>query len=165
MNHTIYTEVLAAKEFLPFGDVIEQQAQPAAVINQGHCNRYTDLAGLEFGDIGRAGISLFHAVARSLPYTLAYVERHPLGTQAFLPMTEHPFLVIVAEDKNDQPHRPRAFITRPGQGVNYRRGVWHGVLTPLHEPGLFSVVDRIGQGDNLQEFWFDTPYEVSLPDT
>ncbi len=163
MNHTIFAEPLTASAFSQFGDVIEVQKNPTVVINQGNCNRYTDLADVDFIDHGRAGISLFKAVACTLPYTLEYVERHPLGSQAFLPMTQHPFLVIVAEDDHNQPVRPKAFVTRPGQGVNYHRGVWHGVLTPLHEPGLFGVVDRIGNGDNVQEFWFDTPYQVSQP--
>ena len=34
------------------------------------------------------------------------------------------------------------------------------VLTPLHAPGLFCVVDRIGSGDNLEEHWFDDPWTV-----
>jgi ureidoglycolate lyase len=75
-------------------------------------------------------------------------------------MTADPFLVIVASDHNGQPHEPKAFLTRPGQGVNYHRGIWHGVLTPLHAPGLFAVVDRIGRGDNLEEHWFEAPYII-----
>ena len=88
------------------------------------------------------------------------MERHPRGSQAFLPMSQDPFLVVVAPDNDGRPGRPRAFVTAPGQGVNYRRAIWHGVLTPLHEPGLFAVVDRIGTGDNLEEHWFEHPYRV-----
>ena len=71
------------------------------------------------------------------------------------------FIFIVADDLDGRPHDPKAFLTAPGQGVNYRRGTWHGVLTPLHEPGLFAVVDRIGPGENLEEHWFDEPYEIT----
>jgi ureidoglycolate lyase len=71
-----------------------------------------------------------------------------------------PFLVIVAPDENGRPGTPRAFMTQAGQGINFHRGTWHGVLTPLHEPGLFAVVDRIGDGANLEEFFFDQPYVV-----
>ena len=75
-------------------------------------------------------------------------------------MTEHPFLVIVALDQAGQPGEPLAFITAPWQGINLHPGTWHGVLTPLHAPGLFAVVDRIGEGPNLEEVWFETPYIV-----
>ncbi|MGB0798075.1 MAG: ureidoglycolate lyase, partial [Planktomarina sp.] len=106
------------------------------------------------------GISLFNAVPRTLPYTLDLVERHPEGSQAFLPMTEHPFLVIVAPDVDGAPGTPLAFVTQPGQGINFHIGTWHGVLTPLFAPGLFAVVDRIGATDNLQEHWFETPFTI-----
>ena len=75
-------------------------------------------------------------------------------------MTQHPFLVIVAPDADGQPAQPVAFLTAPGQGINLHRGVWHGVLTPLAEPGLFAVVDRIGQGANLEEHWFEKPFVI-----
>ncbi|TDL76555.1 ureidoglycolate lyase [Palleronia sediminis] len=160
MSRSIVTEPLTAAGFAPFGDVLEAEGTPDRIINQGLCGRYHDLARLEF-DGGRAGISLFRAEPRSLPYTLDMVERHPDGAQAFLPMTEHGFLVVVAPDDGGRPGRPRAFLTRPGQGINLYRGTWHGVLTPLHAPGLFAVVDRIGDGPNLEEHWFDTPYRVA----
>ena len=71
------------------------------------------------------------------------------------------FLVIVAPDNQGVPGMPLAFVTQAGQGVNYYRGTWHGVLTPLHAPGLFAVVDRIGNTPNLQEHWFDQPYIIT----
>jgi ureidoglycolate lyase len=92
------------------------------------------------------------------------MERHPLGSQAFLPLSLDPFLVTVAEDDGGRPARPRAFLTTPGQGINLRRGVWHGVLTPLREPGLFAVIDRIGEGDNLEEHWFQRAFCVNPED-
>jgi ureidoglycolate lyase len=150
---------LSRAAFAPYGDVLEVAGAPDKIINQGLCGRYHDLARLEFDD-GRAGISLFKSEARALPYRLEMVERHPLGSQAFLPMTADPFLVIVAPDAGGQPGAPLAFRTAPGQGINIHRGVWHGVLTPLSGPGLFAVIDRIGAGDNLQEHWFETPYTV-----
>ncbi|NOD93063.1 ureidoglycolate lyase [Ruegeria sp. HKCCD4884] len=159
MTQQIVTEIISADAFAPFGDLIEASGPPDKIINQGQCGRFNDRAQLEFSD-GRAGLSLFNANPRSLPYTLEMVERHPDGSQAFIPMTHKPFLVIVAADNAGKPGVPRAFITKPGQTVNYHRGTWHGVLTPLHGPGLFAVVDRIGTGSNLEEHWFDTPYEV-----
>jgi ureidoglycolate lyase len=159
MSNLVHIETLTNEAFAPFGDVLDSAGEPDKIINQGLCGRYHDRAKLDFAD-GTAGISLFKAEPRSLPLTLDMVERHPLGSQAFLPMSLYPFLVIVAADKDGAPGTPRAFLTRPGQGVNYHRNTWHGVLTPLHAPGLFAVVDRIGPGENLQEHWFSTPYSV-----
>ena len=88
------------------------------------------------------------------------VERHPQGSQAFMPVSGAAFLVVVAEDEGGTPTRLKAFVTGPGQSVNLHRGVWHGVLAPINQPGQFVVVDRIGAGDNLEEYWFETPYLV-----
>ena len=71
--------------------------------------------------------------------------------------------MIVCPDESGRPGEPRAFITRPGQGVNYARGTWHGVLTPIGEPQDFVVVDRGGDGNNLEEFHFPDPYEITVP--
>ncbi|WP_210529204.1 ureidoglycolate lyase [Rubellimicrobium arenae] len=155
----IRPEPLTAAAFAPFGDLLEVAGAPDRLINQGLCGRFHDRARLDF-DGGRAGISLFDAQPRELPYRLEMVERHPLGSQAFLPMTQHPFLVIVAEGHDAAPGRIRAFLTAPGQGINLHRGIWHGVLTPLHAPGLFAVVDRIGEGQNLEEYWLPEPVTV-----
>ena len=159
MSGIIHIEPLTVAAFAPFGDVLDVSGEPDKIINQGLCGRYHDRAAVDVID-GKAGISLFNAQARQLPLVLDMVERHPDGSQAFLPMSFSPFLVIVAPDENGKPGRPRAFLSTAGQGVNYHRGTWHGVLTPLHAPGLFAVIDRIGAGDNLQEHWFDTPFTV-----
>ncbi|QDC08593.1 ureidoglycolate lyase [Oceanicola sp. D3] len=159
MSRAVPIAPLTAEAFAPFGDVLEATGPADKIINQGLCGRYHDRAQLDFAD-GRAGISLFDAQPRSLPMALEMVERHPEGSQAFLPMSHAPFLVIVAPDEGGRPGRPVAFQTAPGQGVNYHRGTWHGVLTPLSAPGLFAVVDRIGPGENLEEYWFAEPYEV-----
>lgn len=151
---------LNVEAFAPFGDVLNVEGEPDKLINTGLCGRYHDRAKLEFGTDGQAGISLFKAELRSLPHMLDMVERHPEGSQAFLPMDVHPFLVIVAPDDGGKPGEPHAFLTHSGEGVNYHRNTWHGVLTPLAGNGLFAVVDRIGETPNLQEHWFDVPYEV-----
>ncbi|MCA2012842.1 ureidoglycolate lyase [Cereibacter sphaeroides] len=151
---------LTPEAFAPFGDVLAATGAPDKIINQGLCGRFHDRAQLDFGPEGRAGISIFNAEPRALPYRLDMVERHPEGSQAFLPLHEHPFLVIVAPDEGGQPGQPLAFVTDGKQGINLHRNTWHGVLTPLAAPGLFAVVDRIGQTPNLQEHWFDTPFSV-----
>ncbi|MDB6177371.1 ureidoglycolate lyase [Paracoccus sp. Z330] len=154
MRRVIRTQPLTAPAFAPFGDVLDIGGDPDKIINAGMCGRYHDRAQLDFSG-GRAGISLFEARPRTLPMLLDLVERHPMGSQAFLPMSMDPFLVIVAPDEGGQPGMPLAFVTRPGQGINFHRGTWHGVLTPLAQPGLFAVVDRIGEGRNLEEHYFD----------
>jgi ureidoglycolate lyase len=162
MSRKIAIAPLTAEAFAPYGDVIEASGAPDMMINQGMCGRFHDRARLDLkNEGGRAGISVFKTTARALPYALDLMERHPLGSQAFVPMTGDPFLVIVARDLNGRPHEPKAFLTNAGQGVNYHRGTWHGVLTPLHEPGLFAVVDRIGPGENLEEHRFEEPYEIT----
>ncbi|WP_298968416.1 ureidoglycolate lyase [uncultured Roseobacter sp.] len=160
MSPQIRCEDLTKEAFAPFGDVLECAGTPDKMINAGLCGRYHDQAVLDFGTDGRAGISLFDAEPRSLPYTLSLMERHPEGSQAFIPMTENPFLVIVAEDQNGAPGVPRAFLTKPHQGVNFFRKIWHGVLTPLAAPGIFAVIDRIGDTPNLEEVLLDPPYVV-----
>jgi len=160
VTQTIQTEPLDARSFAAFGDVLDASGTPELIINQGMCGRHHDKALLDFGSQGRAGVSIFNAQPRRLPLKLEMVERHPDGSQAFIPMTEHPFLIVVAPDDNNRPGMPRAFLTRPSQGVNLHRGVWHGVLTPLAAPGLFAVIDRIGNTENLEEHWFKTQYMV-----
>ena len=159
MTRQITIQPITQVAFAPFGDILDCAGDPDKIINQGKCGRYHDRAQMDFSD-GRAGISLFQAELRSLPLALDMMERHPEGSQCFVPMSMHAFLVIVAPDNDGAPGTPLAFETAPGQAVNFHRGTWHGVLTPLHAPGLFAVFDRIGEGANLQEHWFDTPYIV-----
>jgi ureidoglycolate lyase len=149
---------LTADAFHPFGDVLEARGD-FRLINGGLCRRHHDRARLDFGD-ARGGISVFKAEARRLPYAFDLVERHPDGSQAFLPMSEHPFLVIVAPDEGGVPGAPQAFLTDGAQGINLLRGTWHGVLTPLSAPGLFAVVDRIGTTPNLEEYRYQKPWTV-----
>jgi len=155
----ISIEPMTADAFAPFGDLLEAKGAPDKIINQGLCGRFHDRARMDFSD-GRAGISIFHAEKRNLPLKLDLVERHPDGSQAFVPMSHQPFLVVVAEDQNGTPQNIRAFLTEAGQAINIHRGVWHGVLTPLYDPGLFAVIDRIGEGPNLEEYWL--PDEVII---
>ena len=159
MSNRIKVQTLTAAALAPYGDVMEAAGHPDKLINQGKCGRYHDRARLDFSD-GAAGISIFQGQKETLPLSLDMVERHPEGSQAFVPMSEASFLVVVASDDNGTPTDPKAFLTQPGQAINFHRGTWHGVLTPLSEPGLFAVVDRIGEGANLQEHWFETPFII-----
>ncbi len=153
---------LTAEAFAAFGDVLEATGAPDKLINAGLCGRFHDRATLDFGPDGRAGISIFSAEPRSLPYLCDLIERHPDGSQAFVPMHQNPWLVIVAED-GPVPGKVHAFLAGPGQGVNLHRGIWHGVLTPLHGPGLFAVIDRIGATPNLEEHRLKEPVTITVP--
>lgn len=161
MSETIVIEPLTREAFAPFGQVISAEGADFYLINSGKTERYNDLARVELGgENPRPLISIFRGQPYPLPLELAMVERHPLGSQAFFPLSERPFLVIVAPDEGGVPGRPRAFLTAPGQGVNIGMNTWHGVLTALGEVSDFLVVDRGGEGRNLEEHFFATPYLV-----
>ncbi|WEF23984.1 ureidoglycolate lyase [Paracoccus sp. S3-43] len=146
----IRIEPITADAFAPFGDVLTPRATPDRMINAGRCERHHALATVETGG-GDAIISIFRSQAVSLPYDCALLERHPLGSQAFMPLGPGAWLSVVAPDDDGTPGQPRAFLVPAGTGVNLRAGVWHGVLTPLDSPADFLVVDREGAGVNLEE--------------
>ncbi|MET3794440.1 ureidoglycolate lyase [Aquamicrobium terrae] len=165
MSGIILAQPLTRESFAPFGDVIDTDGDNHFPINAGKCERHHALARPEVGgDNAHVLISIARGTPYSFPLTLAMVERHPLGSQAFIPMSPRPFVVVVCPDGPDGPGTPQAFLTAPGQGVNYRRNVWHGVLTPVGEEQDFVIVDRGGDGSNLEEFYFSHPYEVRLPE-
>jgi ureidoglycolate lyase len=165
MSRTLTARPLTAEAFAPYGDLLMPKPEPDKIINQGKCGRHHDLAKLDFAD-GRAGISLFVSEARHLPYRVELVERHPEGSQAFVPLDGVPMIVIVAPDVDGSPGQPEAFLSAPGQSINLHRGTWHGVLAPFQQPGQYIVIDRIGDGANLEEHWFKEPWivtEISAP--
>ena len=160
---TILIEPLTREAFSPFGQVIQMAGAQHYAINNGMTERYHDLAKVELGGVHpRPLISIFRGQPYELPLSLKLVERHPLGSQAFYPLSDMPFLVIVAADLSGVPDTPRAFLTEPRQGVNIAMNVWHGVLTPLHQVSDFLVVDRGGDGNNLEEHHFDLPHTVLM---
>ena len=148
--------------FRPFGDLLKLKNIPDMMINQGMCERHHDLAKVECEKGGKPGISLFNAEPRELPYKLEMMERHPKGSQAFIPMHAQPFLVIVAIDDEGIPARPNAFITEPHIGINFHRNIWHGVLAPVEEKATFAIVDWIGKGNNLETYTFDDEFKINL---
>ena len=152
----LQVQPLSAEAFKPFGDVI--QATDAAKhfsINQGYAERYDRLALVDANDLGgQAGISIFRAKARPMPMELSVLEKHPLGSQAFMPMSGHAYLVVVAPGGNaPEIDKAQCFLASAAQGVNYAKGTWHHPLLALHD-GDFLVVDRSGaKGDmNCVEF-------------
>ncbi|UUP16955.1 ureidoglycolate lyase [Nitratireductor thuwali] len=159
----IEAQSLTREAFAPFGDVIETEGADSFLINEGNCRRFHDLARVEaVGEGARVLINIFRGQPYAMPLTLGMVERHPLGSQAFMPLSGRPFLVAVCPDNDGVPGEPLAFITAPGQGVNYARNVWHAVLTPIGQEQDFLVIDRGGEGNNLEEFFFDEPFTIHV---
>jgi len=157
----ITIESLTREAFAPFGQVIEIAGAHHYPINSGMTERYHDLARIELGGAdARPLLSLFRGKPYALPLSLSLVERHPLGSQAFYPLSARPFLVVVALDRHGTPDTPRAFLTAPGQGVNIAMNTWHGVLTPLEADAEFLCVDRGGEGNNLEEYVFPQAWVV-----
>ncbi len=149
----IKVEPLTAEAFKPFGQVIEADPSTAVEINSGYTTRYHALASADVGE-GAAILSIFRGRVR--PLTVAMLERHPLGSQAFVPLNGRDWLAVVAE--TPEPSACRAFLCRGDQGVQYARNVWHHPLLVLNESQDFLVVDRAGDGDNLEEVFFaETP--------
>lgn len=147
-------EPLTAVAFAPFGEVVEAGAQ-AELINEGTARQFADLARIDVAaEGGTARVSLYRAEERRWPLAISMLERHPLGSQLFMPLSRDPFLVVVAPP-SAVPDREsvRAFLTNGRQGINYRRGTWHHPLIAL-AAGEFLVLDRAGRGANCDEFHF-----------
>ena len=150
-------EPLSREAFAPFGDVIEaSEAVRHFPINGGNTERYHDLASIEPGPEGRAIVSIFRGQPRALPFRVEMMERHPLGSQAFIPLSDRPYLVVVAPAGAPPAAEDlRVFLARADQGVNYRTGVWHHPLLALDAVCDFLVVDRSGPGHNCDEVQLD----------
>jgi ureidoglycolate lyase len=145
-------EPLTAEAFAPFGDVIEASDRAEQIaINYDMTTRFNDLAAVDVGDDqGRPILSIFRGKPLTPP-VLKIFERHPLGSQAFVPLHARPFLVAVAPAGAFDPAAIRLFLAAPHQGVNYAKGVWHHFLLPLESESDFLVIDRAGPGENLDE--------------
>jgi len=159
--NVIKVQSINEANFAPFGDLIDFNRAYDYQINKGNCDRYNALATPEaIGTDARTVISLMRARPFVLPLTLTVMERHPFGSQAFIPLSKTPFLVVVADDKDGTPANPRAFMTQPGQGVNYHRNTWHSMLTPIVAETDFLIVDRKGVEPNVEEVSLDQPVVI-----
>lgn len=156
-------EPLTREAFAPFGDVIEaSEVVQHFPINAGNTERYHDLARLDAGSDGRLIVSIFRGQPRALPFTVGMMERHPKGSQAFVPLSGRSYLVVVAPP-GDVPtaHTLRCFRANAGQGVNYAIGVWHHPLLALDAVSDFLVIDRSGPGPNCDEIVLDPAVRIS----
>lgn len=142
---------LTKTAFAPFGQVIETRDGKAKLINEGFAQRFDGLAQIDVAsEGGSVNISLFDGALRPSPILIKLMERHPLGSQLFMPLNEKPWLVLVCSDPR-APASYRAFSATGQQGVNYARNIWHHPLLVLTDASPFLVVDRGGPGDNLEE--------------
>jgi ureidoglycolate lyase len=156
-------ELLTREAFAPFGDVIELDGARHFPINGGTTERFHDLARVDVGSDGggRPLINVFRGQPRVQPVEISMMERHPLGSQAFLPLGGVKYLIVVAPAGEFDPAGLRAFHTRGWQGVNYARGVWHHPLIVLEREGDFIVVDRGGSEPNCDEIDLPERYVLS----
>lgn len=153
----IRIEALTRVAFTPFGDVIDcEGAAKHYTINEGYAERYHDLAKIDVAvEDGRPLLNIFRAKPRTLPLRVTMMERHPLSSQAFVPLSPRPFLVLVARPGTAPAAADlRCFRTQGSQGVNYARGTWHHPLIAVDNTQDFLVIDRGGSGDNCDEIAF-----------
>lgn len=156
---------LTKAAFSPYGDVIEADPAKMRLINNGTTERFHALAEpVVTGQPERLIFNIFRGQPRQFPYTIGMMERHPFGSQSFVPMSGRPFLVGVSDDEDGKPGRPKIFLARADQGVNYFANVWHHPLMALFETSDFLVVDRDNTAANLEEFFFDTAFTIDMPE-
>lgn len=161
---TLTLEPLTQEAFAPFGTVLDIGAAEKRMINGGTTERFHALAMADTETLGGSTIlSLFRGQPRAFPYAVDMMERHPLGSQAFFPLTPRPWIAVVAPDDNGRPGEPRAFTVPGDIGLQYARNVWHHPLIAVGAPSDFLVMDREGEGVNLEEVDYDAPYLVAAP--
>lgn len=148
---------LTSEAFCVFGDVIEASANANDFsINDGFTQRYHDLAKVDVNDNqGHAIISIFRSTPLAQPIAIKMMERHPYGSQAFIPMGEAPYLVVVAPAGKFNINSIEVFIANSNQGVNYHKGTWHHFCLALVSESDFLVVDRDGEGGNCDVLELD----------
>jgi ureidoglycolate lyase len=161
---TLIIEPLSKEAFAPFGEVIETDASEFFMINNGSTRRYHKLATVETAQPeDQAIISIFSAEALGMPLTIRMLERHPLGSQAFIPLLGNPFLIVVAPlGDTPQSELVRAFRSNGRQGINYHRSVWHHPVLTIEKRDDFLVVDRSGSGNNCDEHFFSDDEQLLI---
>lgn len=160
---TLAVSALTREAFAPFGDVIETRGASKCPINEGTSQRFHDLATVDvLAEGGRPLVNIFRSQPRALPMRIESVERHPLSSQAFMPLDAQRFLVVVAAPgETVRGQDLRAFITNGAQGVNIHRGVWHHALIGLDRESDFLVIDRGGAGENCDVLRLDEDISVN----
>ena len=156
MEVVIKPKKITKENFAKFGDVISTQNIKSIDINNGYAKRFNNLANINIStNNGTAIVSIFSALKRSFPMKIDMMEKHPLGSQAFIPMKETNFIAFVAPpDDKPEISKIESFVVSPGIGINYKPSIWHFPLTSTENMN-FLVVDRKGAGDNLIIYNFE----------
>lgn len=158
-------ELLSKERFLPYGDVIESGADTSAAMNAARFQRFDDLCDIDIAAGAHVAMSIARCrTATSLPLQVEMLERHPLGSQAFVPL-QHSQVVIVVGPPGESIDVAdlRAFVSNGRQGFNYHRGTWHMPLIALEAGQEFLIVDRAGPEPNCEEFVLDEVVMLEAP--
>ena len=142
--------------FAAYGDLISSDDIKPIDINAGYAKRFDNLANINTSkDEGKTAVSIFSALKRTFPMKIDMMEKHPLGTQAFIPMNETTFLCFVAPSgESPELSKIQSFIIPPKTGINYKPGIWHFPLISTENTD-FLVIDRKGNGENLIIYKFE----------
>lgn len=156
---------LTRERFAPYGDVIESAADKSTAMNAARFQRFDDLCRVEIADGGQVAMSVARCrTPTMLPLRLDIVERHPLGSQAFMPLQRCTMVIVVAPPGESVDARDlRAFVTNGKQGFNYHRGTWHMPLIAFEAGQEFLIVDRSGSDANCEEYSLDDVVMVEAP--
>ena len=157
MTITLKPEPLTRERFAPYGDVIETSREGKGEMNEARFERFDDLCAVDLIDEGRIAVSIARCrTPTSLPLRLDMVERHPLGSQAFMPLSPCKMVVVVAPpEESVEASALRAFVTNGRQGINYRRGTWHMPLISFAAGQEYLIIDRAGDKPNCDEHSLD----------
>ena len=141
---------ITRENFAAYGDLISSDSIKPININAGYAKRFDNLAKINTSkDKGETIVSIFSASKRSFPMKIDMMEKHPLGSQAFVLMKETIFLSFVAPSGNaPEINKIQSFIIPPKMGINYKPGIWHFPLISTEDTN-FLVIDRKGNGENL----------------
>lgn len=162
----IEIQPLTQDSFAPFGDVIEKSGKDFIPINQGLTERYHALSLAQIsGEQVAVGMSIFHNLfATQIPFQIEMLERHPYGSQSFIPLQQQKFIIVVAlpfDQTRPDEQLIYAFISNGQQGITYHQGVWHHPLITLEANSDFLVVDRIGGGSNCDVHHLSQPLWIT----
>jgi len=141
---------VSKKNFKKFGQIIDTSKKKYLKINNGYARRYDNLGKIDTSTkMGKTIVSIFSAKKRRFPMKIDMMEKHPLGSQAFVPMKETSFLVFVApKAKFPNLKKIESFRIPKQTGINLNPGIWHFPLISTKNMN-FLVIDRKGKGNNL----------------
>ena len=150
MKKIIKPTGITRENFAAYGDLISSDSIKPININAGYAKRFDNLAKINTSkDKGETIVNIFSALKRSFPMKIDMMEKHPLGSQAFIPMKETSFLSFVAPPgESPDISKIQSFIIPPKTGINYKPGIWHFPLISTEDTN-FLVIDRKGSGENL----------------